>query len=212
MAVHVADLGDWSGGALRRRATLSSPPSDGLLRAPGRARRVRRHAGARACEAGTRSRSSGPCRPRRRRWRVGAGSRTELRWYPPHVPVWRVRVRKAGPRLDWFVGGVRAAARENLDRRRPRRSAPGSAPALARHLAHEAAQRGPRHRRDPGAARRPPVVMLADHPTTGGYPVIGVVGRRRWPGVAHLTRPPGLQPIRDHVDWRLPRAPREGHL
>ena len=42
----------------------------------------------------------------------------------------------------------------------------------------------------PGAVQVPPsgqpIVLLADHPTTGGYPVMGVVGERDLDRVAQL--------------------------
>ena len=42
----------------------------------------------------------------------------------------------------------------------------------------------------PGAVQVPPsgqpIVLLADHPTTGGYPVVGVVGERDLDRVAQL--------------------------
>jgi allophanate hydrolase subunit 2 len=46
-----------------------------------------------------------------------------------------------------------------------------------------------------------PVVLLADHPTTGGYPVIGVVAREDLDALAQAR--PGT-PVRFVMDRRAP--------
>ncbi len=98
----------------------------------------------------------------------------------PAPPVELVLRLRPGPRADWFA--PRAAA---LLARSPYRVAAASnrvalrteGPAVAR------AHRGelPSEGMVLGAVQIPPdgqpVVFLADHPTTGGYPVIGVVPR-----------------------------------
>lgn len=94
---------------------------------------------------------------------------------PPGELVLRIRL---GPRHDWFT----AAALRTLATR-AYRVAPASnriglrleGPALERALPGEPASEG----MVLGAVQVPPdgrpVVFLADHPTTGGYPVVGVV-------------------------------------
>ncbi|MQS15350.1 biotin-dependent carboxyltransferase family protein [Streptomyces kaniharaensis] len=94
---------------------------------------------------------------------------------PPAELVLRLRL---GPRADWFV--PEAVARLARDRYRV---APASnrialrteGPAVARAREGELPSEG----MVLGAVQIPPdgqpVVFLADHPTTGGYPVIGVV-------------------------------------
>jgi biotin-dependent carboxylase-like uncharacterized protein len=93
----------------------------------------------------------------------------------PEMPVLRFL---PGPRDDWFVPDALAALVAE-----PYAVAPDSnriavrleGSALARAIAAELPSEG----LVPGAIQVPgngqPVVMLADHPTTGGYPVIGVV-------------------------------------
>ncbi|MBD0711460.1 biotin-dependent carboxyltransferase family protein [Streptomyces sp. CBMA291] len=94
---------------------------------------------------------------------------------PPEVLVLRVRF---GPRDDWFTG----AALRTLSTRAYRVSPAGDrvglrleGPALERAVPGELPSEG----MVLGAVQVPPdgrpVVFLADHPTTGGYPVIGVV-------------------------------------
>ncbi|MEU6406476.1 biotin-dependent carboxyltransferase family protein [Streptomyces sp. NPDC046985] len=101
-----------------------------------------------------------------------------------------------GPRGDWFTG-------EALRRftSRPYRVSPHSnriglrieGPALARAREGELPSEG----MVLGAVQVPPdggpVVFLADHPTTGGYPVIGVVRARDLPAAAQAA--PGT-PVR----------------
>ncbi|MFF5921181.1 biotin-dependent carboxyltransferase family protein [Streptomyces flavochromogenes] len=94
---------------------------------------------------------------------------------PPDELVLRVRF---GPRDDWFT----AAALRTLVTRAYRVSSASNriglrleGPALERALRGELASEG----MVLGAVQVPPdgrpVVFLADHPTTGGYPVVGVV-------------------------------------
>ncbi|MFJ5140035.1 biotin-dependent carboxyltransferase family protein [Streptomyces sp. NPDC088707] len=94
---------------------------------------------------------------------------------PPAELVLRVRL---GPRDDWFT----PAALRTLVTRAYRVSSAGNriglrldGPALERSLHGELASEG----MVLGAVQVPPdgrpVVFLADHPTTGGYPVVGVV-------------------------------------
>ncbi|MFF2308337.1 biotin-dependent carboxyltransferase family protein [Streptomyces sp. NPDC058128] len=94
---------------------------------------------------------------------------------PPGELVLRVRL---GPRDDWFT----AAALRTLVTRAYRVSSAGNriglrldGPALERARHGELASEG----MVLGAVQVPPdgrpVVFLADHPTTGGYPVVGVV-------------------------------------
>ena len=94
-------------------------------------------------------------------------SSTRPRSRPRPVPVW------PGPRVDRFaadaLGGGAWTVSPDVSRVGVR--SPVRACCVARR---RAAQRGSVIGADPGAPRRPPVVMLADHPTTGGYPVIAV--------------------------------------
>ena len=111
---------------------------------------------------------SGPIRARRSsstRRRRGRG--------PTVVDVW------PGPRVDWFVDGALDAARgDDVDRvpgRQPRRRPPRRTADRAARVDDELPSEG----LVTGAVQVPadgrPVVMLADHPTTGGYPVLAVV-------------------------------------
>jgi biotin-dependent carboxylase-like uncharacterized protein len=91
-------------------------------------------------------------------------------------PAERARI-SPGPRVDWFADGVidvmlgsawtiTASSRVGVRL---------TGPALARTVEHELASEGLVR----GAIQVPPdgdpIMMLADHPTTGGYPVIAVV-------------------------------------
>ena len=97
--------------------------------------------------------------PARARARVGAAARL-------------------GPRDDWFTGdALRTLADRPLPGVRgeqPDRAAAGG-PRAGAGRARGTAERGHAARGPAGAARRAPGLFLADHPTTGGYPVIGVV-------------------------------------
>lgn len=112
----------------------------------------------------------------------------------------RLRVR-LGPRDDWFTDARAALAGPvwtvsptgnrigvRLDGPPPRRR-PDTA---GRELPSEGMVTGAVQAPPDG----PPVVFLADHPTTGGYPVIGVVEPADLPVLAQA--PPG-SPVRFHL-------------
>ncbi|MGX1268683.1 5-oxoprolinase subunit C family protein [Streptomyces phaeoluteigriseus] len=112
---------------------------------------------------------------------------------PPSELVLRVTL---GPRDDWFTpeavrrftsGAYRVSAASNRIGLRT------EGPALDRAVTGELASEG----MVLGAVQVPPdgrpVVFLADHPTTGGYPVIGVVRAADLPSAAQAT--PGT-PVR----------------
>lgn len=112
---------------------------------------------------------------------------------PPNELILRLR---PGPREDWFT----PTARHTL-RRGPYRVSPDSnrvglrieGPPLARVRSGELPSEG----LVLGAVQVPPdgrpVVFLADHPTTGGYPVVGVVREADLPAAAQAV--PGT-PVR----------------
>ncbi|MCX6522810.1 MAG: biotin-dependent carboxyltransferase family protein [Actinobacteria bacterium] len=88
------------------------------------------------------------------------------------VRVWR------GPRLDWFVPGaweqltaVSWEVRADSDRVGVRLAGPRLERAISRELPSEGLVEGSIQVPPDGQ----PIVMLADHPVTGGYPVIAVV-------------------------------------
>ncbi|MFE5732816.1 biotin-dependent carboxyltransferase family protein [Streptomyces sp. NPDC056528] len=94
---------------------------------------------------------------------------------PPDALVLRVRL---GPRDDWFTPGALRALATRAYRVSPASNRIGlrlEGPALERAVPGELASEG----MVLGAVQVPPdgrpVVFLADHPTTGGYPVVGVV-------------------------------------
>ncbi|MFF4173599.1 biotin-dependent carboxyltransferase family protein [Streptomyces sp. NPDC001744] len=94
---------------------------------------------------------------------------------PPEVLVLRVRF---GPRDAWFTPGALRTLATRAYRVSPASNRIGlrlEGPALERALPGEPASEG----MVLGAVQVPPdgrpVVFLADHPTTGGYPVVGVV-------------------------------------
>ncbi|MER6099817.1 biotin-dependent carboxyltransferase family protein [Streptomyces sp. NPDC001728] len=94
---------------------------------------------------------------------------------PPDALVLRVRF---GPRDDWFTAGALRAFATRAYRVSPASNRIGlrlEGPALERAVPGELASEG----MVLGAVQVPPdgrpVVFLADHPTTGGYPVVGVV-------------------------------------
>jgi biotin-dependent carboxylase-like uncharacterized protein len=112
---------------------------------------------------------------------------------PPAELVLRITL---GPRDDWFTpeavrlftsGAYRVSAASNRIGLRT------EGPALDRAVAGELASEG----MVLGAVQVPPdgrpVVFLADHPTTGGYPVIGVIRPSDLPSAAQAT--PGT-PVR----------------
>lgn len=100
----------------------------------------------------------------------------------------------AGPRADWIEGGVASLAGEYGVRVESNRVAVRfDGPAL--HRADRGADRGadrelPSEPLIAGAVQVPPdgqpVIFLADHPTTGGYPVVGVVVEADLPVLAQL--------------------------
>ncbi|TJZ49667.1 biotin-dependent carboxyltransferase family protein [Streptomyces piniterrae] len=113
-----------------------------------------------------------------------------------------------GPRDDWFTGAaVRtlAAARFSVSPASNRIALRTEGPALERAVHGELASEG----MVPGAVQVPPdgkpVLFLADCPTTGGYPVIGVVPESRLFAAAQAV--PGL-PVR-FVPTRRRRRPAE---
>jgi allophanate hydrolase subunit 2 len=83
----------------------------------------------------------------------------------------------AGPRADWVTGGVRRLAGPtwNVAADSDRVALRLAGPPLDRERADELPSEG----LVLGAVQVPPdgqpLVFLADHPTTGGYPVLGVV-------------------------------------
>ncbi|MFJ4343099.1 biotin-dependent carboxyltransferase family protein [Streptomyces sp. NPDC088915] len=94
---------------------------------------------------------------------------------PPDALVLRVRL---GPRDDWFTPGALRTLATRAYRVSPASNRIGlrlEGPALERAVPGELASEG----MVLGAVQVPPdgrpVVFLADHPTTGGYPVVGVV-------------------------------------
>ncbi|MET9726412.1 biotin-dependent carboxyltransferase family protein [Streptomyces zaomyceticus] len=94
---------------------------------------------------------------------------------PPGELVLRVRL---GPRHDWFTAAALRTLATRAYRVSPASNRIGlrlEGPALERALPGELASEG----MVLGAVQVPPdgrpVVFLADHPTTGGYPVVGVV-------------------------------------
>ncbi|MGG5753639.1 carboxyltransferase domain-containing protein [Zafaria sp. Z1313] len=118
------------------------------------------------------------------------GKTTELRFVP-------------GPRDDWFdAAGIEAltgqewTATSQSNRIGVRFEAPSDGRPLSRSRDGELASEGA----VPGALQVPPsglpVLFLADHPVTGGYPVVGVVVPEDLPLAAQL--PPGA-----HVRFRL---------
>ncbi|MEU8764080.1 biotin-dependent carboxyltransferase family protein [Streptomyces sp. NPDC048659] len=94
---------------------------------------------------------------------------------PPDELVLRVRL---GPREDWFTQGALRTLARGVWRVSPASNRIGlrtEGPALERAVARELPSEGMAL----GAVQVPPdgrpVVFLADHPTTGGYPVVAVV-------------------------------------
>ncbi|WMX48051.1 biotin-dependent carboxyltransferase family protein [Streptomyces roseicoloratus] len=97
---------------------------------------------------------------------------------PPDELVLRVRL---GPRDGWFTPGALEAFATRVWRVSPASNRIGlrtEGPALERAVAGELPSEG----MSLGAVQVPPdgrpVVFLADHPTTGGYPVVAVVRER----------------------------------
>lgn len=97
---------------------------------------------------------------------------------PPPTPEVIVLPVVLGPRADWLTPGALRALAEStftVDERSNRVGLRLAGPPLERSRTGELASEG----MVLGAVQVPsdgqPVVFLADHPTTGGYPVVGVV-------------------------------------
>ncbi|MFB8395833.1 5-oxoprolinase subunit C family protein [Streptomyces yangpuensis] len=98
----------------------------------------------------------------------------------PAAPSELVLPLRLGPRADWFTGGSLAGLWRSAFRVSPSSNRIGlrteGGSALVRARAGELPSEG----MVLGAVQVPPdglpVVFLADHPVTGGYPVVGVVG------------------------------------
>jgi len=115
---------------------------------------------------------------------------------PPADPVLRV---VPGPRDDWFAPGALAlltGSPYEVTAQSNRVGVRLSGPALTRAREGELPSEG----MVTGALQLPPsgqpILFLADHPTTGGYPVLAVVTTPDLPLAAQLR--PG-----DHVRFRL---------
>lgn len=112
-----------------------------------------------------------------------------------------------GPRYDWFAG-PEALARTTwtVSGRSDRTGIRLEGPPLQRHPRYADAEL-PSEGMVRGAVQVPPsgepVLLLNDHPVTGGYPVVGVVRAADVDRAAQLT--PG-----QHVRLRWERAPRLG--
>jgi biotin-dependent carboxylase-like uncharacterized protein len=108
-------------------------------------------------------------------------------WQPPDpTAVVTLRIR-LGPRQDWFSVTARDALLEEAFSLTPKSNRIGArlaGPTLSRAIADELPSEG----LVLGAVQVPadgqPLVFLADHPTTGGYPVIGVVDAADLPALA----------------------------
>ncbi len=112
---------------------------------------------------------------------------------PPAELVLRVTL---GPREDWFTAAAVRAFTSRAYRVSPASNRIGlrtEGPALERALTGELASEG----MVLGAVQVPPdgrpVVFLADHPTTGGYPVIGVVRPADLPAAAPAVPGPPVR-------------------
>jgi KipI family sensor histidine kinase inhibitor len=102
----------------------------------------------------------------------------------PHASRDRVARLREGPRVDWFVDGAfdqLLGSAWTVSTEVSRVGVRLGGPALTRHR-ERAGRELPSEGLVIGAIQVPPdgqpVVMLADHPTTGGYPVIAVVDER----------------------------------
>ena len=117
--------------------------------------------------------------------RVVAGDELPIGEEPPTLPVgetWPMRHPRdvveitRGPRSDWFTSGAVATLAgswtvSEASRVGVRLAGPPLERAIDSELPSEGLVRGAIQVPPDGA----PIVMLADHPTTGGYPVIAVV-------------------------------------
>jgi len=106
-------------------------------------------------------------------------------WSPAPDPlVLRVRL---GPRADWFTPealGVLTSATWLISASTDRVGARLDGPALERVVTRELPSEGVGLGSVQVPADGHPLVFLADHPTTGGYPVVAVVDRTDLPPVA----------------------------
>jgi KipI family sensor histidine kinase inhibitor len=97
----------------------------------------------------------------------------------------------AGPRDDWFTGGALSALGTGSFTVRPASNRTGlrlSGPALDRSRPGELLSEGMATGSLQVTHDGQPILLLADHPTTGGYPVIGVVASADL-GLAAQLRP-----------------------
>jgi KipI family sensor histidine kinase inhibitor len=109
-----------------------------------------------------------------------------------------------GPRTDWFgepgIASLREA-RYTLSPSSNRVGARLSGPAVPRLVDGELESEG----MVLGGVQVPPdgqpVVLLADHPTTGGYPVIGVVDPRDLPALAQARPGTPVRFVLDRSTW-----------
>jgi biotin-dependent carboxylase-like uncharacterized protein len=125
-------------------------------------------------------------------------------WSQPRSPV-RLRIR-LGPRDDWFTAEaveLLAGSAYTVDVNSNRIAARLAGPALTRAVAGELPSEGLVLGAVQVPANGQPLVFLADHPTTGGYPVLGVVEPSDVPVVAQLR--PG-----DEVRFTVHKGGRRG--
>jgi allophanate hydrolase subunit 2 len=97
----------------------------------------------------------------------------------------------AGPRDDWFTAGALTALGTGSYTVRPASNRTGlrlSGPALDRSRPGELLSEGMAAGSLQVTHDGQPILLLADHPTTGGYPVIGVVASADL-GLAAQLRP-----------------------
>ena len=183
--------------AARRRGGAVRVPAGGGVRSAAVTRGVRSYLavrggiavepvlGSRSTDSAVRARAGPRCGRHRAAARAlpglaGSGGRGAAA--PPPTAVLRVL---PGPRADWFARRARALCgrRYRVSRAVNRVGVRLGGPGLARRRSGELPQRG----MVLGAVQVPPdgqpMVFLADHPTTGGYPVVGVVHPDR-PGPA----------------------------
>jgi biotin-dependent carboxylase-like uncharacterized protein len=107
---------------------------------------------------------------------------------PPHPPRKRLPVLP-GPRQDWFTGRAWRLLRASswtVSAESDRVAVRLEGPRLERRITHELPSEGLIR----GAIQVPPagqpLIFLADHPVTGGYPVIGVLTERGADDAAQL--------------------------
>ena len=101
---------------------------------------------------------------------------------PPAQIVLRVRL---GPRADWFADpGELLSGRYTIRVESNRIGARLDGPSLTRAVVGELPSEGIVLGAVQVPASGQPLVFLADHPTTGGYPVIGVVAAEDLPALA----------------------------